>query len=107
MNETTTILTFQFNSFGGMEESDLILLVSINSGLLVLIIILLCIYRMNYFHKIDDKRIDLEIARLEKQFKKDIIKHRITTEDEIAKENKIELDHRKFVARTTEIGDRL
>jgi len=51
-----------------MDESDFIMLVSINCGLLVLIIVLLCIYRMNYFHKIDDKRIDLEIARLEKQF---------------------------------------
>ena len=90
-----------------MDEGDFIMLVSVNCGLLVLIIILICIYRMNYFQKIDDKRVDLEIARLEKQFKKDIIKHGITSENEIARENKIELDHRKFVARTTEIGDRL
>lgn len=90
-----------------MDKDDFVLLVSINSGLFILIIVLLCVYRMNFFHKIDDKRIDLEIARLEKKYKKDIIKHRITTKDEIAREEKIELDHRKFVARTTEIGDRL
>ena len=66
-----------------MTADDIITLSSVNGGLFLTIIILIIIYRLDYFQKIDQLRIDREIIRLDKKYQVDIVKYGITSKKEI------------------------
>jgi|LauGreDrversion4_2_1035121.scaffolds.fasta_scaffold99885_3 hypothetical protein len=56
--ENATVISFKFNKIGGMEQKDFATLLGVNCGLFITIIALALVYRMDYFHKIDQERID-------------------------------------------------
>jgi hypothetical protein len=58
--------------FKGMDETELTNFVVANVILFIILLTLICIYRQDWLHKIDQDRIDREIARADKQYKQDV-----------------------------------
>ena len=80
---------------------------SVNGVLFAIIVLLLCVYRMDYFHRIDDQRVQVELARQDRKYQRDILKHGITTKEKQAREEARDMEVQKYVKDTKELGDRL
>lgn len=47
---------------------------AVNGILFVVIITLLCVYRMDYFHVINENRLEREIEKAERQYENDVLR---------------------------------
>ena len=102
-----TVVSFEFPEYGGMSEYDFYLYGSINAILFLVVITLLCIYKLDYFHKIDTVRVEDEIARQELKYNKDLIRFGISSRKVQAKEQAEERIDGQYNKRMKATGDRL
>ena len=57
LNTTSGEVSIEVPTIGGLTPGELITYSTVNVLLFILIIILACTYKMNYFHVVDEKRI--------------------------------------------------
>ena len=68
LNKTSGEITVELPTIAGMSRGSFFAYCIVNSILFVLIIVLLCIYRLDYFHVIDEHRLEREIEKAERQY---------------------------------------
>jgi len=74
LNTTSGEIIVNLPTIGGMSKSTFLAYCIVNALLLILIFALLCIYRLDYFHVINEVRLEREIAKAEKQYENDVIR---------------------------------
>ena len=66
LNTTTGEISIALPSIGGMSQQEFIGYSVSNAVMFLLIIALLCVYRMDYFHVINEKRLEKEIEKADR-----------------------------------------
>lgn len=66
LNTTTGEITISLPTVAGMSKDTFITYCIVNGVLFVLIITLLCVYRLDYFHVINEVRLEREIEKAER-----------------------------------------
>lgn len=66
LNTTTGEISIALPSIGGMSQQEFIGYCVSNAVMFLLIITLLCVYRMDYFHVINEKRLEKEIEKADR-----------------------------------------
>lgn len=66
LNRTSGEITLQLPTIAGMSKNTFTAYVIVNCILFLMIIILLCVYRLDYFHVIDEHRLEREIEKAER-----------------------------------------
>jgi hypothetical protein len=74
LNKTTGEITISLPSIGGMSRDTFLAYCIVNGVLFVVIIGLLCIYRLDYFHVIGGVRLEREIEKAERQYESDVLR---------------------------------
>ena len=74
LNKTSGEITLQLPTIAGMSKDTFTAYCIANSILFVIIIVLLCVYRLDYFHVIDERRLEREIEKAERLYQNDVLR---------------------------------
>ena len=79
LNTTTGEVSVKLPTIAGMSQDQFYAYCIVNSLLLILVVTLLCVYRMDYFHVISETRLEREIEKADRQHERDVIRYGIAT----------------------------
>lgn len=68
LNTTSGEIAVTLPTVAGMSKDTFLAYCIVNGVLFLLIIVLLCVYRLDYFHVINENRLEREIEKAERQF---------------------------------------
>ena len=66
LNSTSGEIAITLPTIAGMPKDTFLAYCIVNGILFLLIIVLLCVYRLDYFHVIDENRLEREIEKAER-----------------------------------------